>query len=158
MRTRERYSGGDTSSVWPSAIHRQGPAGPTSLKTVHWTVFRALSPPQGEGFWEALLPQGVISCLILKMKKTLHCARDDTVSVRRHPERSEGSLRPAFGAMGFAEGPCSHVPDALAVADDVIRAGDHGEGQGDVQQHIREDHARLAEQRRAFEKKSLLKN
>ncbi len=25
-----------------------GPAGPFSLKTVHWTVFRALEPPEGK--------------------------------------------------------------------------------------------------------------
>ena len=24
---------------------------PFSLKTVHWTAFRALEPPEGEGFW-----------------------------------------------------------------------------------------------------------
>ena len=34
-----------------------GPSGPISLKTVHWTVFRALDAPEplpsvaGEGFW-----------------------------------------------------------------------------------------------------------
>ena len=27
----------------------RGPAGPFSLKTVHWTVFRAFGPPTGEG-------------------------------------------------------------------------------------------------------------
>jgi len=33
-----------------------GPAGPFSLKTVHWTVFRALEPfPKGEGFWIRLV-------------------------------------------------------------------------------------------------------
>ena len=48
------YSSGvyfSTSSVSLSGCHLPGPAGPFSLKTVHWTVFRALEPPQGEGFW-----------------------------------------------------------------------------------------------------------
>ena len=36
-----------TSSALTGTKH--GPAGPISLKTVHWTVFRALDAPQGEG-------------------------------------------------------------------------------------------------------------
>ncbi len=34
----------------------RGPAGPFSLKTVHWTVFRALEPPQGEGTTSSVWP------------------------------------------------------------------------------------------------------
>jgi hypothetical protein len=39
-----------------------GPAGPISLKNVHWTFFRALDAPEsaaslpGEGFWMPHLP------------------------------------------------------------------------------------------------------
>ena len=29
----------------------QGAADPFSLKTVHWTVFRALEPPEGKAIW-----------------------------------------------------------------------------------------------------------
>ncbi|MBQ8964483.1 MAG: hypothetical protein IJ089_11965, partial [Clostridia bacterium] len=45
-----RYRGG-TDLIRPAtrATYR-GPTGPISLKTVHWTVFRALDAPEGEGF------------------------------------------------------------------------------------------------------------
>ena len=36
-----------------------GPAGPFSLKTVHWTVFRALEPPEGEGYIVAAAGEGM---------------------------------------------------------------------------------------------------
>ena len=29
----------------------RGPAGPISLKMLHWSIFRALDAPQGEAFW-----------------------------------------------------------------------------------------------------------
>jgi hypothetical protein len=40
-----------TQAFSPKATYR-GPTGPISLKNVHWTFFRALDAPEGEGyFW-----------------------------------------------------------------------------------------------------------
>ena len=44
---------GTTSSVTLRVPPFRGPAGPFSLKTVHWTVFRALEPEGG------LMPPGI---------------------------------------------------------------------------------------------------
>jgi len=69
--------GRTTSSVFPGTMQAfsgkstyHGPTGPISLKTVHWTVFRALDAPEpaaslpGEGFGAAyLLDKSEFACV-----------------------------------------------------------------------------------------------
>jgi hypothetical protein len=38
-----------TQAFSPKSTYR-GPTGPISLKNVHWTFFRALDAPEGEGY------------------------------------------------------------------------------------------------------------
>ena len=50
VRVNHRYRGG-TDLIRPATRATfRGPTGPISLKTVQWTVFRALDAPEGEGF------------------------------------------------------------------------------------------------------------
>ena len=44
--------------IWPAfAVHHRGLPARCSVKTVHRTVFRALTTPIGEGFWLPARPR-----------------------------------------------------------------------------------------------------
>ena len=58
LAVKRKLSGDDLSVTDFVGDSYPGPAGPFSLKTVHWTVFRALEPLEGEPRLTLCLPLG----------------------------------------------------------------------------------------------------